>query len=188
MIFESIHWKKQLLRIASHLCRMTIQKSWKESTFVNFEQDIFIAFYSIRKLIEARRLTNSLVTKEMNIVGYPAIKTVTMLNSHRIAEIYNLRKPKACRLNLIKLTNQFMHSYIFMLEFNKSNKLSNVLISSDYAKNTVLYKISVKALISIVTDIGNDCPNSTQMIFNKKKKDYDVYNTMCKNPNKILSR
>jgi len=51
MIWESAYWKQPLLKAAAYLQRVKITNRTKESTFVKIERELFIGFYSIRKLL-----------------------------------------------------------------------------------------------------------------------------------------
>ena len=56
MIFESSYWKDELLRAASFLREKQSQKQWRGESYAKVEQKVMISFYSIRKLMDARKL------------------------------------------------------------------------------------------------------------------------------------
>jgi len=59
MIIESRYWKKELLKIADKLSkRLIYRKRWSEAQFGTFEKEIMIGFYIVRKLIEAKKISN----------------------------------------------------------------------------------------------------------------------------------
>jgi len=58
-MLESHCWKEYLSRIAKRLDRWKTQRRWSERSICIFERDILIAFFCIRKLIEAGKLTVS---------------------------------------------------------------------------------------------------------------------------------
>ena len=54
MISESWYWKKPLLDMAKRLRKMRSVRKLTQRQLVQIERDIFIGFYSVRKLIETR--------------------------------------------------------------------------------------------------------------------------------------
>jgi len=52
MIWESYYWKTPLLRMARRLRALKTAGELSEKQLVQIERDIFIGFYSIRKLFE----------------------------------------------------------------------------------------------------------------------------------------
>jgi len=116
MIFESSYWKDELLGTASFLEKKKQQKQWRGSSYAKVEQKIMISFYSIRKLMDAKKLTDVIVQLDVPAVEYAATgKNVTLLNNHKIDELYNLEEPKEKTVKLRFLCNQLVHSYIFMI-------------------------------------------------------------------------
>lgn len=54
MIWESHYWKKPLLEMDDRLERLKASDNLSDEQMVQIERDVFIGFYSARKLFEAR--------------------------------------------------------------------------------------------------------------------------------------
>jgi hypothetical protein len=81
MIWESCYWKEPLIRLTKKLKQWNKQRNWTEERLVNLEREIFISFYSIRKLMDAYKLSDSTVSMEVNLFPYPKKdQFVTQLN------------------------------------------------------------------------------------------------------------
>ncbi len=186
MINESYYWKKELLKLAVRLeKRKKNQRWWTESQYGTFEKEIMIGFYIIRKLLEAKKLTNAIVSKKIIGTKFPNNGTnVTLGNNHRFFELYDFEKPKQDKFDLIFLCNQLVHSYIFSPNFEcdsetgKGEKtLSSILFCSDENRNKWLFEIHIDSVTNLFKELGNDYPNSYKRIYDKKRNDYIVTNS-----------
>ncbi|TYA13498.1 hypothetical protein FRY98_12665 [Paenibacillus faecis] len=68
--------------------------SFSEEMAVDFEKDILIALYSVRKLEEAGKLSLNTKGIQIQVKSYKNMKDVTRLNWHRIDELYTLDTPE----------------------------------------------------------------------------------------------
>ena len=94
MIWESADWKKPLLSSAKWLRSVRLSERTRESTYVRIEKEIFFGFYSIRKLFEALKVSDSTRTFMYDLAWYPNRKPVDHLNWHRLGELYDLDRPE----------------------------------------------------------------------------------------------
>jgi hypothetical protein len=159
MIWESQYWKEDLLRYAGALQDKTKHKVWRESSGVVVEKTVFLGFYSIRKLLEAKKLSTSFESLTIPALIYrPTAKTVTRMNWHRTEELYDTEKPKRIRLGLPYLANQVIHSFIFHHGVNEKGGLSFILLASDRQRAKGLYQISIQQVISVFRRVGKNYP------------------------------
>ncbi|MDR3727019.1 MAG: hypothetical protein P4K86_08265 [Terracidiphilus sp.] len=154
-----------------------MQKRWSEPSFARFEIATMMGFYSIRKLIEANKLTTKATDTLISMVFYPTLgKPVTRFNNHRVDELYDLDAPRPTNLNLTKVCHQFIHSYVFVPVFNKRNRLSIILIASDYQRSKALLAIEVKTVIGVFEKISRDEVRSSHSVFDDSTGDYRIKN------------
>jgi hypothetical protein len=177
MIWESVYWKQELLRCVLSLKKRVNQKKWFDSSYGNVEKTIMIGFYIIRKLTEAKKVSNKLIDRNIPLISYISTgKNVTRLNFHEIDKLYKLDCPKKCSKDTLFIANQIIHSYVCEFVFDDKNGLDGVMFSSDKLKNKQLFHIDIKQIIKIFTDFGTNYPSSNDMKYNPAKGDYDVYN------------
>jgi len=146
MIYKSYYWKKELIKLSRKLTkRLTQTNWWTEVQHGTFEKEIMIGFYIIRKLIEANKLSNEIVSTKIKGFKFPNIgKTIHVMNNHRFYEFFNFDNPKPNNFNLIFLANQIVHSYLFSPSFDPEDfSLNGIHFSSDKDRNTWLYEISI---------------------------------------------
>lgn len=175
MIWESEYWKKPLLQLANKLFRWSNPREWTERELVDIEKDIFVAFYSIRKLMDAKKLSDSTEEMPINVNIYPNMgRDVTLLNWHDIDELYNLEAKHTTHRDLRFICNQIIHSYVFVPDINEAGVIEKILFCSDRERNERLYGIQMNELINIFRVVGKDYPARGEFVFNPEKRDYDV--------------
>jgi hypothetical protein len=167
MIWESCYWKEPLLEDRRYLLRFRCTDTTSEKTLAGLEKRIFLSFYSVRKLIEANRLSTKNINSNWPLLSYPNKSKVDLLNWHRIDEKYNLEKVNKEKRNLLWLCNQVIHSFVFILNFDDYGKLSGFYVSSDRLRNKKLYQIERKQYLDILKLIGNDYPANSKGYRNK---------------------
>ena len=153
------------------------QKRWPDASFAKCEQTIMMGFYAIRKLIEAKKLTDVLTGTSVAMRRYSSKgKPVTLMNNHKVHELYDLKAPEKQSLTLKELCHQFIHSYIFLLVFDESGRLSAIWIASDYQRSKALFEIEVKTVIAIFQKVGHDEVGCSHATFDTSIGDYRIEN------------
>lgn len=159
MIWESSHWKEPLLKSATWLRKIRFGENTQERTYVKIEKEIFIGFYSIRKLLETVKITDATKNKKYEIEWYPNIKQVNYINWHKIDELYDLNKRNKEYRDIRYICNLFIHSYVFII--SEEENLNGIYVSSDSIKNKKIYFISIENILSIYRLVGRDYPSGS---------------------------
>jgi hypothetical protein len=160
MIWESCHWKQPLLDMADRLADWQSSNDLSDEALAQIERDIFIGFYSIRKLVEApTKLTDETRSLTIHLDKYPNLKPVTWRNSHRLDELYDLSKNAQGARDVEFVCGRIIHSFVFAPCQSESGGLHGAFFSSDHDRNKCLYFISTDELISLFRAVGNDDPS-----------------------------
>jgi len=161
MISESQYWKEPLLDLAKQLKSLTAKPEMGDAELAQLERDVFIAFYSVRKLFETPFKTSDKTKKEnLNLSWFKNIRTVTWLNNHKLAECYDLCQAHREIRSIPYVCGRIVHSHIFMPAFDDYNRLEGFFFNSDHDKDQRLYKISIHEVIRLFDMVGNDYPTS----------------------------
>ena len=183
MIWESGDWKDDLLKTALKLSRRIHQKRWSERSFFLFEKEIFFAFYSIRKLIEAKKLSDYVVEAKIPLQSFKTKGLpVTRFNLDRLDELYNLQDRLSESIKLKDICNQFIHSYIFVPSFGELNELESIFFCSDNTRTHKVFKLAIVDLIAALKMVGSDYPSARYAKFDEKLGDYKVVNLSKDDP------
>lgn len=175
MIWVSYYWKESLLKHAGELRKRKTQKRWSEASFGRVEEIVMLAFYSIRKLIEAAKVATATSTMDIAVEQYPwKGKRVTRLNWHKLDELYDFDSRVTARISLQRICNQIVHSYVFAIAHSDSGGFGGFLFVSDREKNRHLHFLDVDSAIALFEHVGRDYPNEVRMILNSETDDYEV--------------
>lgn len=178
MIWELHYWKSDLLKIVKRLEDRKKQAKWFESSLAKIEQDVMLGFYIVRKLREAKNISDTVAKKRLSIKAYPAKgKNVTCLNWHKLDELYDFSRPNGQIRYLGFICDQIIHSYVFVTNFDENNKFTGILFCSDQKRNTQIYSLSINAITETFKKVGNDYPSQSVWKFNEQTGDYDVSNS-----------
>jgi len=159
MIWDSQPWKSDVGRLAYFLREKKRQKRWPSATHTLVEKHVFLGFYSIRKLIEAHKLTERCESMLLKVRAYPPTgKAITYWNWHRSEEHFDLEAGTEESIPLERLANQFIHSYVFhiVLASKRNGGLHSFLVSSDRQKTKSLLHIPADEVIRACRSVALD--------------------------------
>jgi hypothetical protein len=160
LIWDSAPWKRALLRDAGMLERWAVRKGKPERQGFIFEQKIFLSAYAIRKLFDARKVSDGLLKYTLACKRFQRTKKeISPLNAHRIDEHYVLDKPQGFKALGRRLLDQVIHSHVFILSSNKGGVVDGFFITSDRDKETHLLLVPLAAFCTYMREIGNDFPS-----------------------------
>lgn len=162
MFRESKHWKEPLLKSASYLQCLRFSDRTSERTYVRVEKELFLGFYSIRKLLDTFKVSDSTKAMEFEVAWHPNQRSVDYMNWHKIEENYDLSIRKSETRDLRFICNQFIHSCIFILS-ECDNRLEGFFVVSDRERLTRCYFITLKQVLQVFRAVGKDYPSSLQL-------------------------
>jgi len=175
MISQSHHWKKDLIKLAERMSKRSKQRRWTERSYFLFEKDVFFAFYSIRKLLEADKLSQDVANLSLNVVSYPALgKKVTKINNFDLTKLYDFSKGDKANLKLLLTCHQIVHSYIFTPVVNEDHSCTGIMFCSDRTRNKALYEMELEELVKCIQHVAEDDPTEWHYIRDPNLGDYKV--------------
>lgn len=175
MIWESAFWKEELFRHARRVQRRQTLRRWGERSTAGLEKDLMIGFYSIRKLVEAHKVSDEIRDRGVCLQGYPWTGSpVNFMNWDKIGQKYDLEHPVEVKRTVIWLASQIIHSFAFMPCFDTETRLDSILFNSDRTRRQHLYRMRVDEIIALFEEVGANHPASVRCHFNEGTGDYDV--------------
>lgn len=158
MVYKSYFWKKPLLESADRLKQFQSLSEIDEETYIQIEKDIFIGFYSIRKLLDAEtKVTDSLKKKKYQSEWYAHFgDSVTWKNNHKLNKLYDFSKTHQEERDLWFIASRIIHGFIFNIRVSEFGGLHGVLFTSDNDKNRKLYTLSIEKIIEIFREVGTN--------------------------------
>ena len=139
------------------------------------ERDLFLGFFSVRKLIESNAVSDKLKGKSILLAVYPVkSKGVILLNQHRFSEFYDLYAGQKESMSYQEICNQFIHSAIYSPFIPSGSSLVGIFFSSDYRKNKTLFYIHLVKVVEIMRCVGSNQLKKLKVTFDEKNKEYVV--------------
>ena len=176
MIWESAYWKDDLLRSASILKKKRHQKVWRESSMALVEKTVMTGFYVVRKLMEARKLSDAVIHHKIPVKSHRHRgKPVTLMNWDHIDRHYDLDGSREAQRTLAWLSNQMIHSYVFVVSVGADGGMDGVFFASGKERNKAVHYLHADGIIEIFEAVGGNYPWRAQYRFNPDTQDYDVH-------------
>jgi hypothetical protein len=160
LIWESWPWKEALLRDASKLDDLLLEDGDEQSQ-VDFERVVFLAGFTIRKLLEARKLTDRTAFANVKCRKHPLLdraKVPDRMNRHRLDEFYDFENGRLATVKLSFLSNQLIHSFAFaaVVKDEAEAHAAGIYVNSDYDRGKFLYGYDLCELTRLMRLVGND--------------------------------
>lgn len=182
MIYNSEYWKDDLIKTSKRLNKAKQSKSWSDRDLGNFEKDVMLGFYSIRKLKEAGKLSDSTFSDKIKITKYKLKENCVVhhYNADNYPEYYDMANPIVDNLEVSYFSDQIIHSYVFspvhsIDETNGGETLERIHFNSDRSRKICVYELEIDFIVKLFKDVGNDYPSCSNVTFDVKKADF-VFN------------
>ena len=141
---------------------------------MNFEKEIIVSFFLIRKLIEANRISKSIKETKIQLIAFPRTsEQLTNLNHWDVRELFDLDNPKNVTKSIVFLSNQLIHS-LTIFTIRKDKKWNHILTCSDFEKGKKLYLLSVENMIKIFEMIAKDRQKGISYTYDGLINDYKI--------------
>jgi hypothetical protein len=158
VINDSVPWREQLLRSADELGSRKTQRRWTERTSFLVERDIVVGCYAIRKLHEARKVSDVLAGRRWEVTRH-ALTSVRRPDIWARAtpwEYYDFPRGTSATLSITDLCNHVIHSYIWMLSATQAGDFDGIYVASDRQRLSGLFFISVDRFIELFRAVGSE--------------------------------
>ncbi len=177
MAFESYYWRKNIRRDISEIRKImlidlnSLEGEKIDEIFSKVEIKIFMMAFSIRKLLETRKLPDSVLDVSIKATKFKR-------NAERAGwffdfnKLFDFTKPTKEDLKLKFFLNQIIHSYVFQASSTQKGNLSYLYFTSDNKKNEWLYYIRLETLLKFIEKISEQNVTRTQTEYVEKTGEY----------------
>ena len=150
--------------MAIRLRRLSSADHLTQTQYVQLEKDIFLGFYTVRKLFETvTKVSDATKAKKLQLVWYPNKKAVTWRNNHRVDELYDLGAAHKENRDLWFICGRIIHSFIFVPVLSDQGGLAGIMFTSDTDKNERIYSLDIESVIDVFEIVGKDYPGNIQV-------------------------
>ncbi|MDX1996823.1 MAG: hypothetical protein SF066_03810 [Thermoanaerobaculia bacterium] len=166
MIDDSVPWKELLHRKARAIAKRRQQRRWSSTSFALLEQDVMLAGYAVRKLLEAHKISDELANTAIAATAFPFkgtrrhfVKTGDLpdyMNWHRIDEFYDLEEPIRVQVALVDFCNQLVHSWIFLFARAEDGGMDGYFVASDRTRAQRVLYFDLAQTASVLHAVASD--------------------------------
>jgi hypothetical protein len=173
MIDDSIPWKDELLKIADRLESRKTQRRWTERTGFLVERDIMLSAYAVRKLLEARKVSDILAARRVIVRQHSLLgRTPDIWNRSSFWENYDLDTGQDVSMSISDFCNQIIHSWNWSISADERGDFDGVYVSSDRQRSKALYFMDINTLIELFRDVGSEDVAGIEIIANEQGERY----------------
>lgn len=173
-MIESKYWKHDLLVYAKNFSPVKNPPRYSEKLHVNFEKDVLISFFMIRKLSECYKLSSRTLEKRYKIYASKCIGKVNNKNHFDIEKLYDIESESAQTKSVKFISNQLIHSQTLFAYRNEDRNWGGLYVCSDLERSKYLYRIPIETIIDILITAANDHPELIRLCFNQKTNEFDI--------------
>lgn len=174
MFIESHYWREDFVRYARSFRAKKKPPRWTERLVVNFEKDVTIALFMVRRLAEAGKFSSKLRNHKALIYRCAFHGKLHNIFYKQIHELYNLEREEEVSKGVMFVCNQFIHAdFTFAFRGVDRNWLG-LYTSSDFEKKKFVYKVPVSEIIKILELAATDRANIQSIYYDPKKEDWII--------------
>lgn len=174
-MIESRFWKEDLLTYAKKFSPVENPPRWTEKLHVNFEKEVTIAFFMVRKLFETHKVSSISRNLRVDIYRHPCIAShINNFNYWQIDELYDLDNEELVHKNITFTCNQLIHGGATHAYRNPDRNWGGIYTCSDFERARYIYRIPLQEIIKVLKTVSTDYPGKFSWIWFEEKQDYLV--------------
>lgn len=172
MVIESRYWHEDLARYAKAFRPVKKPPRWSERLVVNFEKDVTIALFMVRRLAEASKFSSKMKQHKAQIFRCAFHGKPHRLIYRDIDELYRLEAEEAVSKGVAFVCNQFIHAdFTFAFRGEDRNWLG-LYTSSDFEKQKWVYQVPLSEVVKILELAVEDYPGTLRWRYDSEKDDW----------------
>lgn len=157
MIWESIYWKNDLIKISQRLEKVLTKKSIRESSYIKIEKDIMMGFFIVRKLIDSHKISDEVLIQQIPTIECHQVKdtVIDVMSLNSFHHRYDFKMQVKGSLNIRKLCNFVIHSLVFAPVTISGKGLTGILVNTDESQSKI-FAISLMNVVTIFKNVSSD--------------------------------
>jgi hypothetical protein len=163
MIGESCYWKEPLLKMADRIEKYSQKDGLTDREGAQYERDIFIGYYTVRKLFEAAgKVSDETRAIKLSVNWFRKKEdapTVDWYNRGQFWDHYDLNECHSEQRDALFVAHRVIHSFIMVSFSGADGGSSGDFFSSDRDKENRLYFVPTSETLVLFRLVGSDYPN-----------------------------
>jgi len=174
MVIESRYWREDLVGYAKSFRPVKNPPRWSERSVVNFEKDVTIALFMVRRLAEAGRFSSKMKKHKARVSRCAFNGKPHRLIYKDIEELYQLQAEERIMKGVDFVCNQFIHADFTYAYRGHDRNWEGLYTCSDFEKRKWVYKISLSEIVKILELAAEDYPSCVFRRYDPEKEDWVV--------------
>lgn len=140
---DSFAYKRQLRRDLGAVRNKSLTGD-DERACLRFERFVFWSAFVIRKLAEAKKLSDEFEDERFVVRRHPTTDPdgyQDHMNAHRIESHYDLEKRESRTVDPLWIASQLVHSFSFIPEIDDDGRPAGLYFNSDRSRRTSLFHL-----------------------------------------------
>ena len=159
MVIESRFWKEDLVEYVRRFQPSKRPPRWTERMVVNFEKDVTLALFMVRRLEEAGKFSSNMSKHRVTLYRCSFVGRPHRLIFKDIDELYHLEDEEKISRDVIFLCNQFIHADFTYAIRGEDRNWKGLYTSSDYEKQKWVYRVDISEIIKVLKLASEDYPS-----------------------------
>ncbi|WP_103256823.1 hypothetical protein [Tabrizicola aquatica] len=156
MIYESWPWRRELTRTANRITQVLNFKYIRSDTFDLLERDIFIGFFSVRKLIEAgAKIEKRVAEMQIPVERCKALRPMGSYERFEFYDYFDLDRPYLVQTSVSYLANQMMHSLLFSFGSIRDDASLGIFFVSDKDRLKFCNFVDLATVSTIFSEVAS---------------------------------
>lgn len=158
MAFESRYWRKNIKQDIKEIKKLmsvninSLKGDKFDEAFSKVEINLFMMAFSIRKLIETRKIPDPVLDQTIQVTVFKRNNTRASW-SFDFDKLYDFSKETKEKLKLKYFLNQIMHSYVFQVSATRKGNLAYLYFVSDTKRRDFLYYVKLDSILKFIEKI-----------------------------------
>lgn len=174
MVIESYYWREDIARYAQAFRPVKTPPRWSERLLVNFEKDVTIALFMVRRLAEAGKFSSKMKRHRAKIYRCAFQGKPHRLIYKDINELYRLEAEEGISRGVAFVCNQFIHADFTFAFRGKDRNWLGLYTSSDFEKRKFVYKVPLSEIVYILELAVKDYPGTIKRRYDSEKEDWVI--------------
>lgn len=157
MLDESFPYKEELRRELDAVNGKVLTED--DGAWIAWERFVFWSAFVLRKLAEAKKLSDEFEAERFKVVRYPTKGEDLLqdfMNAHKLETHYDLSAPENRTVDPIWIGSQLVHSFTFIPQIDDAGQASGLYFNSDRSRKESVFFIEWDEFARMLESLAND--------------------------------
>lgn len=172
MVIESHYWREDLAAYSRAFKPLKKPPRWSERLVVNFEKDVTMALFMVRRLAETGKFSSKMKKHKVRVFRCAFYGRPHRLVYKDIDELHNLEGEETFSTSVMFICNQFIHADFTYAYRREDRNWEGLYTSSDFERRRWVYKVPLAEIRAILELAVVDAPGHISWRYDPEREDW----------------